>query len=109
MLDNTQPYQLKIEAKLEQMRADLGKARAQAKEQAADVGMDVQDKLNSIEERLSIATKQLEDLQESSSETADQLYKNLEQSVDEIRNDTKDILDDILPDWEEEQNKTASV
>ena len=71
-------YQEKMQAKLDEWRAELDKLSAIANQKKADAGIEYQNQLKSLEERYESAAGQLDDLKQSGDQAWQEIRSGME-------------------------------
>ncbi|MDX9903379.1 MAG: hypothetical protein RB288_04805 [Bacteroidales bacterium] len=94
-------YQKKIEAQLDEWRADIDRLRAKAKNATAETKLKYQDNIDKLEMKMDEGKSKLKDIKESSGEAwesikegADSIWDTMKATFAEVRDKLRDDDDD---------------
>jgi hypothetical protein len=83
-MSEQQAIEKKYRARLQEWRADLDKLKAQAAQADADARMEIERRVDDLEERRAAVATKLEELRDSGEKAAHELTEGLERSFDEL-------------------------
>lgn len=83
-MDEKSAYRQKLEARLDQWRADIDKLQAKATEASADARLEYEDQVKKLREQQDDARQQLEELDDASGEAWKDLKGGVEKAWDNL-------------------------
>jgi hypothetical protein len=85
-------YRRKAEAKLEEKKAEIDKARAQLKGATADARIDAERELGALEQKYEDAKQKIESLKDASEEAWEDLTKGIEDAWDDLTRSVRTMI-----------------
>lgn len=85
-------YQQKLSAKIDEQKANLDKARAQAKGKTADARLEAEEQIGVIEKKLDAAKAQLAKLADAGEDAWEDLKDDVEKTWDDLSKNAKNFF-----------------
>jgi hypothetical protein len=92
-MSNKDAYQQKLEAKLDEWRAEIDKLRAKGRQADADAQIQLDRQVEDLEKRQEAARRKLEELRSTSEDAWQDLKSGIEKAWDDLGNAVRSAVD----------------
>lgn len=92
IIDTKKAYQEKSEARIEMIEAKLAELRARAKEAQAIAKIELEDKINDLDERYASAKEKMAELKTSGEDSWEKLKLKIDGALDGIQDKLKEVV-----------------
>lgn len=90
-------YEQKAQAQLEQIALEAKKLRAQAKEASADAGLEIQERLDQLDNKIDQANEQFADFKRAGEKSWEQLKVGIDSSLQNVQDELSQLTEKVKP------------